>query len=352
MKHVFLLAFLAVAQTSVVYAQVPDGMTEDFFLEQAASDTRLQHDMMDRLELMDVNGDNAISSTEIEEMVKGTETISSLTPEEKKNTSARINEAFKEADTDKDNVLRGDELKKFGEIMQEFLLKQQFKKMDRNGDGVYNLADVPPMEESMKMLADAVQKMQETIDKVNAMDENELAQNFIQGISTSIAREDYKQMDKNHDNCVTKDEYADYHVAVQEEKQNDADIPEDEKINLSREAYLSLFTREKKKDPECLTLEEYVENQSKIFETTEEDDAEVGALIFAEMDADRDGKVTQEEFVTYNVSTNTESILKEEDFITMFKSIKGAEKGWISKEEYVADYVAIGTDIKNELAKD
>lgn len=351
MRNMLLFAVLAILQTVEVRAQVPDGMTEDFFLEQAENDKRLQQDMLDRLELLDVNLDKAISATEMEEMVKGTEIVDRLTEDEKKETADKIKEYFKQADLDKDDMLRGDEINEFGKLMQVFMLKLQFKKMDRNGDGVYNLADVPPMEESMKMLEEAMQKMQETVEKVNAMDENELASNFMQSVTSSMAKEDYMQMDKNHDNCVTKDEYADYHMATQEIKQEEAETPENEKIILSREAYLSLYTREKKANPACLTMEEYVANQSKIFENMDEDDAEIGTLIFAEMDANQDGKVTQDEFVTYNMSTNSEERLKEDDFINMFKNTKGAEKGWLTKDEYVADYVAIGADIKNELNK-
>ncbi|MBO6281126.1 MAG: hypothetical protein J6N49_01200 [Alphaproteobacteria bacterium] len=342
MKYAFLSVLLTAVHISAVYAQVPDGATEDAFLARAVSDERLQHDMMDRLELLDVNVDNAVSSTEMEEMVKGVETIDRLTPEEKKNTAEHINEAFKKADTDKDNMLRGDELKKFGENMQEFLLRQQFKKMDRNGDGVYNLADMPSMEESMKMLEEAVQKMQETIDKVNAMDENELAQNFIQGISTSIAREDYKQMDKNHDNCVTKDEYADYNVKIQEERQKNEETAEDEKIVLSREDFMSFYIQEKKKIPECLTMEEYVENQNKILENFDQSEAEFVAQTFDETDKNHDGKVSEDEYVEYEKSTAAPEI-QSIDQRELFRTIKGSEKGWVTKEEYVAGFVAEGS---------
>ena len=352
MKKLVLFLMLILLQSAEVKAQVTAGTTEEEFLAEAANDKKLQADMMERLSLWDINGDGAISSTEIEEIVKGTDVITALNEDEKKATAANIQESFKKADADKDNMLKGDEIKELGKLMQSFLLKQQFRKMDRNGDGVINQDDIPPMEESLQKLEEAVKKMQEAVEKVNAMDENELAQNFVQNINSSIAKEDYYQMDKNHDNCVTKDEYADYNVSVQEKKQNDADIPEDEKIILSREAYLSLYTREKKQNPACLTMEEYVANQSKVFDNVEEDDAEIGELIFAEMDTNQDGKVTQDEFVAYEMSTNSDNKFTEEDIIEMFKQTKGAEKGWLTKEEYVADFVAIGAEIKNELSKD
>ena len=197
-------------------AQVTADTTEEEFLAEAANDKKLQADMMERLSLWDVNGDGAISSTEIEEIVKGTDVVTALSEDEKKATAANIQESFNKADADKDNMLKGDEIKELGKLMQSFLLKQQFRKMDRNGDGVINQDDIPPMEESLQKLEEAVKKMQEAVEKVNAMDENELAQNFVQNINSSIAKEDYYQMDKNHDNCVTKDEYADYNVSVQE----------------------------------------------------------------------------------------------------------------------------------------
>ncbi|MEE6208060.1 MAG: hypothetical protein VZR95_08415, partial [Alphaproteobacteria bacterium] len=69
MRNMLLFAVMAILQTVEVRAQVPDGMTEDFFLEQAENDKRLQQDMLDRLELLDVNLDKAISATEMEEMI-------------------------------------------------------------------------------------------------------------------------------------------------------------------------------------------------------------------------------------------------------------------------------------------
>lgn len=348
MKKFLLFSILSILSAYSAEAQTSDGMSEGDFLAQADSDARLQQNMVERLELLDVNMDKAISANEMEEMVKGTEMVDRLTQTEKEETKAKINEYFKQADANKDNMLRDDEIKQFGKLMQVFMLKQQFRKMDRNGDGVYSFEDVPSMEESLQKLEDAVKKMKETVERVNAMDENELADSFLHGISSSMAKEDYYQMDKNHDNCVTRDEYADYYMSVQD-REDEENIPEKEKLNMPREAYLSNYTRVKKANPKCLTLDEYVTDMNNIFNDLGQDDVEVAKWAYAEMDTNGDGKVTEQEYIEYEKSTAIDSTIKEEDLSHLFKSIKGSEKGWLTQEEYTTFFANIGTDAEDEL---
>ena len=74
------------------------GLEADF-LAGAKNDTQLQENMKDRLSLLDINSDNAISSTEMEEMIKGVDMIASYDETDKQKTSDNVKESFKSADS-------------------------------------------------------------------------------------------------------------------------------------------------------------------------------------------------------------------------------------------------------------
>ena len=119
--------------------------------------------------------DKAISATEIGEVIAGLshqdmEAFSSMEIQSSKEEIAGcIQEAFDVADGDGDKMLRGKEINKFGEEWEVFILKQKFKSMDRNGDGVWNEEDMPTVEESMKKLEEATQKMQALTEKLEQL---------------------------------------------------------------------------------------------------------------------------------------------------------------------------------------
>lgn len=256
------IMFAGICSAEIVDSEEPNfSLNEQDFLRQLEFDENAKSEMLERIKLMDINMDNAISSTEIAEANKDLAKIDFLSEEEKKEYALNIEKFFKQSDTDADNMLRGDEIKEFCKLMQVFTVKQQFRKMDRNGDGFFDEADFPSIEESLAMMEENIKKLHDVSEKLNTMDENEYAQNFIQNMNSAIAKEDYLQMDKNSDGCVTKDEYADYNLLAQEQENNE----QEQTYKFTREDLLYLYDQEKKAKPDCLTIEEYTANMSEVF---------------------------------------------------------------------------------------
>lgn len=361
MKKILLCTLAAVWPVCGLAAE---GVTEDEMIVEALADPNLQESVIDKMSMYDVNSDGAISVTEIEALTSGLgeqemEAFRSLDIHSGKDELvAMMQGAFAAADIDDDKMLRGEEIAEFGREWEMFILKQKFKSMDRNGDGVLNIDDVPPAEESMQKLEEATKKVQALAEKLEQIDPEDAARNMFIGFGTAAAKEDFIQMDKDKDGCVTKDEYADYQVEQQEMVDEDG---EDSSYKLSREDYLGLFTREEKKNPKCLTMDEYVANEAKSisdmsehFGAQEDNDADPEPLegyklqIVAEeydnMDKDKNYCVTADEYVEYNVKVQDEIteedkgyMLSREDYEGMYKSIEKDDPQCVTKEEYLAD---------------
>lgn len=256
---IFLLTLFFFSPAAAQTPPFSDGMTEDDFMNQAQSDPRFENDMLERITLMDINDDGAISSTEKDEMIGGLSFLASMTEEEKTNTAAYVGQAFTESDADKDGRLSGDEIKRFARKLQLFLVRQQFHKMDINRDGVINEQDIPPVEESLKKLQEATEKLKAATEKLNAIPPKEMAGNFLKNVSASIAKEDFFQMDRNKNGCVTVDEYVDYQMAAQEKEPDDGFAP-------SRDIHVMLYNEIKKASPDCLKQDEYITHQANMLD--------------------------------------------------------------------------------------
>lgn len=361
MKKILLCTLVAVWPVCGLAAE---GITEDEMIAEALADPHLQESVIDKMSMYDVNSDGAISATEIEALTSGLgeqemEAFRSLDIKSGKDELvAMMQRAFDTADTNGDKMLRGEEIAEFGREWEMFILKQKFKSMDRNGDGVLNTDDVPPVEESMQKLEEATKKMQALAEKLEQIDPEEAARNMFIGFGTAAAKEDFIQMDKDKDGCVTKDEYADYNVAQQELLDEDG---EGSSYKLSREDYLGLFTREEKKNPKCLTMDEYVANEAKSMSDmsnnfgAEDDDeaapkalegmrAQIVAEEYADMDKDKNDCVTADEYIEFNLKIQDDIpeedkgyMLSREDFSGMYESIEKANPQCVTKEEYLAD---------------
>ncbi|MBP5352763.1 MAG: EF-hand domain-containing protein [Alphaproteobacteria bacterium] len=320
----------------------------------AEVDSENQMDIMD----FDINDDKKISQNELSEMLAGLQHPSAgFTDAQKEKLSTELTVKFAEADTNNDGYLDADECKILEKALSTLLLTFQFEKLDRNHDGVINFNDVPPLEESMKKLENATQKLEEVNEKLKNTSTDEMANNFISSFSTSLAKEEYFGMDKNKDGCVNVEEYVAYNL----QNQNDS---EDIAYKMSRKDFIRVYAMTKKKAPNCMTAEDYLADSQKtteqILNMSNEDvsndkdletvdeiadnpnySKEFAEIVFTEMDVNHDGKVTREEFVAYEIK-NENSTLKEKDYQAMFNAIfdiePDAENAAVDKQQFIAGY--------------
>lgn len=201
--------------------------------------------MSDAFNLLDVNNDGFVSSNEYKNFVGGVDMDALLDDAQKQNKKSRLNAAFKTFDKNKDGNLEKD----------EFLLLMQTETMlsgSERQNKVMEFAENPDKAEAM--LRDSLKKLNEAAEKLKNMSTDEMADNFLKGISSNIADENYFQMDKNKDGCVTEDEYAAYMV------EDSLRTASDPKYAFTEEQAREVYRDEKKAKPNCLTKDEYLRN--------------------------------------------------------------------------------------------
>ena len=110
--------------------------------------------------------------------------------------------------------------------------------------------------ENMAEMQKQMDDMKDSLEKLKNTSSDEMADNFIKSVSNNLADENYFQMDKDKDGCVTADEYAEYMVIF---AKNMAD-GENSDIELSKNDWRELYKDENKAKENCLTKEEYIRN--------------------------------------------------------------------------------------------
>ena len=235
-------------------------MTEEMLLKEAETDKGLQQDMRDRLDLLDVNDDGFVSDTEIREMIKGMDVLSRFSEAEKKEMADATEKMFNEADADHDHLLNKTEMEAFAKKFTTVMIKNVFKKRDVNGDGVFDLKDLPSAEESMKQLDEAMKKIDDLTKKMETMNPEEMAKNFMKNTGNAIAREDFYRMDQNRNGCVSENEYVDYQFK-QQQRISAEENEEDASYAMTRDDFQSFYRMTNKSKPDCLTINEYVGEQ-------------------------------------------------------------------------------------------
>lgn len=223
---------------------------QEFDVKKAVQEKLSEPDINEMLDnsfdVSDVNSDGYISENEFGYLVNSVDIDLNLQKSEKAQKKARLREYFKQFDKNGDSRLSKDEYMALLQKETEYEAQERIKKMQ-------DMANKSPQE----MINDLNEKMEKNkiaLDKFNSMSTEELSNKFINNISNNIAEENYFQMDKDKDGCVTEDEYAEYMVVF---AKNTDSFTED---NLSKDDWRELYQDEKKAKENCLTKEEYVRN--------------------------------------------------------------------------------------------
>ena len=354
MKRIFFLLSLVFFNAQNVYADPAENgpaadsddsdfaLTEAMMLAQTEKDANFQADLLDRLSLLDINDDGFVSDTEIKEMIKGMNTLSNMTETEKKEIAAATEKMFKESDADHDKLLNKTEMETFTKKISVIMIKLEFKKRDINGDGVIDFKDVPPLEESMKKLDEAVKKLDDLSKRMESMSPETMAQNFIKNTGNAIAQEDFYRMDKDRNGCVSANEYVEYELK-QQQRTAAENKGEDASFLMTREDLQSLYKMMKKSKPDCITMDEYITQQSSFLDAGLMQTPEQNGESFDLMDKNKDGKLTADEYAAYKMAENAESGLTKEDYIDIFNiaskmewdiSETGQKKTYLEKDAY------------------
>ena len=216
----------------------------------------------DAFDLIDVNGDGFVSAHEYAGVVGAADQTPLLTDAQKQAKRKRLEKAFKKFDANKDGRLEKEEFIRLMTAETEFAVKERMEQ-------VQMFAENP--DTAMKQMQDAIDQLNRTMEKVNAMSAEEMADNFIANLSTGVADENFFQMDKNGNGCVTEDEYAVYMAEYTKKTLNDP------QFQMSERDFREMYREEKKAKPNCLTKDEYIRNFNKM--ATEPADADIDASL-------------------------------------------------------------------------
>lgn len=350
MKVLYVAAFLCLF-VQPLYAQTMSGMTFQDMLQDAENDSNLQELMKENAELFDVNSDNKISYNEVVKSTAGLNEVpdSIYTDTEKAETKNYFLQAFYDNDLNHDNELTNNEKEGFAKAWQIYLLKQQFSKMDRNGDGVINNDDMPTPEEIQQQMEDAMQRAEEAVKKLEQNKPEEIAENWMKAIEAAVGDENYYQMDKDHNNCVTEAEYVANQITQEDEQISDELIKRVRDITFVEE-YISL----PKATLDCLTKEEYIAYESLPLEKKLNSDKTIdketqryyASVLFSAMDNNRDNELSIEEYVTFKIAQNDYyikdcSTCEKVDLTEVYTHTftEAAPTGKMNKEEFITFYI-------------
>ena len=249
---VFISVFVGQAQ-----AQSSFEIDETTFLNEAKNKMQSSSAYADLLGLsvnmLDVNNDKYISDREFDSFIEGMNLSSYLDETQKKQRREDLLTLFNDADANHDNRLSQEEFAVFWPKAEEWILKDAFRNRDRNKNGVFDMNDLPTLEEretELQKLQESLKKNQEALKNFDA---DKWVENWVDGRMNLGFEEDFYQMDKNKDGCVDKEEYAIYQLASEVNKSM-----EEMGVSLTKDDYLSIYDSIKKNNPSCLSKDEYL----------------------------------------------------------------------------------------------
>lgn len=307
-------------------------------LEELNKNSTMQDTSDDTFSVFDINSDNVFSANELKNVIANDK------------NKEKLAEYFNLSDKNNDNQLNKEEFSIFDKYHTELLIRENFKKKDRNNDGIYDEKDIPSIDESLNKLKEMTVNLENSVKQIESINTEDFAQNMVKGFGSAIADEDYYQMDKDKNNCVTKDEYATYQV-----KKN-----KDEENYMSYDDYLKNFYIIEKEDDNCLKKEEFINNinESLSFNDDYETDySDVAKGEYYETDKNKDNCVTKEEYATHKTEViqkyYTESSMLDifsyddtyNDYLKEYISIKKVKDNCLTKDEFVVNYIEEMKDI-------
>ena len=235
-------------------------------IQEAFNIPQIQELLSSGFQVSDVNNDGFISENEFSYLVDSIEMETALSDEQKNAKRQRWQKYFEQVDANGDKMLDEAEYTNFLQKESEFMAQERMQKINE-------MANKSP-EEIMEEFNAQMAKAKEALDKLQNMPPEELADKFIDSISNNIAGENYFQMDKDKDGCVTEDEYVDYMIVFSKNvAENAAETENKNTVEMSEEEWRSVYRNEEEKAKEnCLTKEEYVRNFNQMADVVITDD--------------------------------------------------------------------------------
>ena len=235
-------------------------------IQEAFNIPQIQELLSSGFQVSDVNNDGFISENEFSYLVDSIEMETALSDEQKNAKRQRWQKYFEQVDANGDKMLDEAEYTNFLQKESEFMAQERMQKINE----MANKSTEEIMEEFNAQMA----KAKEALDKLQNMPPEELADKFIDSISNNIAGENYFQMDKDKDGCVTEDEYVDYMIVFSKNvAENAAETENKNTAEMSEEEWRSVYRNEEEKAKEnCLTKEEYVRNFNQMADVVITDD--------------------------------------------------------------------------------
>lgn len=201
--------------------EITFSISEDEFINNSLEGGKDRFDLGDMFVMADVNDDKKISLNELDMIVEGTAEANSETKEV---VEGELLALFNNADKNGDKSLDENESGLFFIDYLRYGIKNQFKKMDRDGDGVYTNKDIPPLKESLEKLKEASENLVENLKKIEETPKEDIAENWINSMLIAQEGENFYQADENKDECLDKDEYAKMKISVLKKYNIEEDI--------------------------------------------------------------------------------------------------------------------------------
>ena len=191
----------------------------------------------------DVNKDGFISENEFALMLKSISTEQLTSAADKAVKKARWLQRFKQEDKNSDHRLDKSEYAYF-----------MYHEVEHETLNLFEKAKVMATKSPEEMTQELAKARIEA-EKLKALPSNNVANKMLADASDNLASQNYFQMDKNKDGCVTEDEYADY-MFVYTQNAGDSDSYQITKADWKR----IYKTAEEKIKENCLTKAEYIRN--------------------------------------------------------------------------------------------